>query len=157
MSTDFRGISSQAASRLLRYSTILLTTAPLRLCSAVFVHVQDSLLFEEDEQLPLAGHIVRALKHLYFVEDFIFVVFMGAQEVIISNPESQIIVGTVDIVEAVCVSVRGLIGPIQAFDHLLERSIFSRNSIVVGKPNDLSDLKGEIFAKFLTNSIAARG
>lgn len=121
------------------------------------MHVQDSLLSEEDEQLPLAGHIVRALQHLYFVEDFIFVVFMGAQEVIISNPESQIIVGTVDVVEAVCVSVRGLIGPIQAFDHLLERSIFSRNSIVVGKPNDLSDLKGEIFAKFLTNSIAARG
>ncbi len=45
---------------------------------------------------------------------------MRAQEVIVSDPERQIIVGTVDAVKAVCMAVRGFISPVQAFDHLLE-------------------------------------
>ena len=43
------------------------------------------------------------------VEDVVFIVFMRAQEVIVSDPEGQIIVGTVDAVKAVCMAVRGLI------------------------------------------------
>ena len=58
---------------------------------------------------------------------------MRAQEVIVSDPERQIIVGTVDAVKAVCMAVRGFISSVQAFDHLLEWPVFGRNSIVVGK------------------------
>lgn len=149
MSTDFRGISSQAAHRLLRYSTVLLTTAPLRLCSTVFLHIQDGLLPEEDQHLPFAGHVVSTLQHPHFVEDFVFVVFMGAQKVIVSDPERQTVVGPVDVVKAVCVAVRGFISPVQALDHLLEWPVFSGNGIAVGKPYDLGDLKGEAFAQIL--------
>ena len=43
--------------------------------------LQDGLLTEEDEKLPLAGHVVSTLQHFYFVEDFIFLVFMGSEKV----------------------------------------------------------------------------
>ena len=142
-----RRMAGKGRSRLLRYSTVLLTTAPLRLCSTVFLHIQDGLLPEEDEHLPFAGHVVSALQHLHFVEDVVFIVFMRAQEVIVSDPERQIIAGTVDAVKAVCMAVRGFISPVQAFDHLLEWPVFGRNSIVVGKSNDLGDFKGKVSAQ----------
>ena len=49
------------AWRRLRYSTVLLTTAPLRCGSTVFLHIQDGLLTQEDEKLPFAWHVVGAL------------------------------------------------------------------------------------------------
>lgn len=83
--------------------------------------------------------------------------FMGPEEVVISNPERKVIVGTVDVIEAVCMPVRSFIGAVEPFDHLFEGAVFCRNSIVVGKPNDLSDLKGKFLPNFFANSIAARG
>ena len=77
------------------------------------------------------------------------VMFMGPEEVVISNPERKVVVGTVDVIEAVCMSVRSLIGAVEPFDHLFEWAVFCRNSIVVGKSNDLSDLKGKIFPELL--------
>lgn len=142
-----RRMAGKGRSRLLRYSTVLLTTAPLRLCSTVFLHIQDGLLPEEDEHLPFAGHVVSALQHLHFVEDVVFIVFMRAQEVIVSDPERQIIVGAVDAVKAGCMAVRGFISPVQAFNHLLEWPVLGGNSIVVGKSNDLGDFKGKVSAQ----------
>lgn len=146
LSTDFRGISSQAALRLLRYSTFRLTTAPLHLRSAIFLHIQDGLLSKEDEQLPFSGHVVGSLKEFHFIQDFVSGMFMGAQEVIVSYPEGKVIVGTVDAVESVCVSVRSFISTVQPFDHLFERTVLCRYSVVVGKSNDLSDGKSKIFS-----------
>ena len=73
--------------------------------------------------------------------------FMRAQEVVIGNPESQVVVGTVDAVKAVCVAVGSLVGAVEPFDHLLERSVFRGNSVVVGKSDDLCDLEGKGFAE----------
>ena len=70
-----------------------MTTAPLRCIHTVFLHIQDGLLAKEDEKLPLAGHVVGTLQHLHFVKNFITIVFVWAQKVIVGNPESQIIVG----------------------------------------------------------------
>ena len=67
------------------------------------------------------------------------VMFMGPEEVVISNPERKVIVGAVDVIEAVCMPVRSLIGAVEPFDHLFEWAVLCRNSIVVGKSNDLSD------------------
>ena len=72
---------------------------------------------------------------------------MRAQEVVIGNPESQVVVGTVDAVKAVCVAVGSLVGAVEPFDHLLERSVFRGNSVVVGKSDDLCDLEGKGFAE----------
>lgn len=74
-----------------------MTTIPLRCSGAVFLHRLDGLLAEEDKELPFARHVVSARQHFYFVEYFIVVMFMEPEEVIISNPKRQAIVGAVDV------------------------------------------------------------
>ena len=135
------------AWRRLRYSTVLLTTAPLPCRSVVFLYVQDGLLSKEDEELPFAGHVVGTPQHFHLVEDFVVPVPVGAQEVVIGNPEGQVIVGAVDAVKAVCRAVGSLIGAVETFDHLFERPVFRGDSVVVGKSNDLGDLEGKGISK----------
>ncbi len=124
-----------------------MTTAPLRCGSTVFLYVQDSLLAEENKQLPLARHVVSAMQHFHFVENFAVIVLVRTEKVIISNPERKVIVGAVDVVKAVCMTVRSLIGAVEPLDHLFEWAVFRRNSIVVGKSNDLGDFKCKVSAQ----------
>ena len=107
------------------------------------------MLTKEDKQLPLARHVVSTLEHFHFVKNFVFIVFVRAQEVIVGDPESQVIVGAFDVVKAVCFPVRSLIGPVQPFHDLFEWTVFFRHSIVVGKSNHLGDLEGKVLAKLL--------
>ena len=88
------------------------------------MHIQDGLLPKEDKQLPLARHVVSALEHFHFVKNFVLIMFVRAQEVVVGNPESQVIVGAFDAVKAVCFPVRSLIGPVQSFCDLFERTVF---------------------------------
>ena len=74
--------------------------------------------------------------------------FMRAQEVVVSHPESQIITGAVDVIKPVCVTARSFISTVQPFDHLFERTVFRRYRIVVGKSNDLSDLESKVLFGF---------
>ena len=74
---------------------------------------------------------------------------MWTKKVIGSNPESKVIVGTIDVVETVCVTVRSLIGAIEPLNHLFQWAVFRRNSIVVGKSNTLSDFEGKVFPELL--------
>ena len=104
---------------------------------------------KENENLPFARHIVGTFEHLHFIEDFISGMFMWPEKVIISNPESQVIVGAVDVIKTVRRSVRSLIGTIQSFNHLLERAEFFGYFIVVGKSNYLSDFKLKGFTKLV--------
>ena len=124
-----------------------MTTAPLRCSSRVFLHIQDGLLAEEDKKLPLARHVVGALQHVHIVEDFVFIVFVGAQKVIVGDPEGQVIVSPVDVVKTVCMAVRSLIGAVEALDHLFERTVLCGDSIIVGKPDYLGDFERKVFAK----------
>lgn len=39
--------------------------------------LEDRLLSQIDQELPFAGHIVRALKHIDLIQDFIAAVFVG--------------------------------------------------------------------------------
>lgn len=111
MPIDFCGISSQPY-RLFRYSTVLLTTAPLLCLSTVFLHIQNCLLAKKDEKLPLARHVVRALQHFHFVKHFITIVFMRAQKVVIGHPESQVVVGAFDAVKPVRFAVGSLVSTV---------------------------------------------
>ena len=147
MPIDFRGISSQPAGRLFRYSTVLLTTVPLLLLNFVFLYIRDGLLSKINQNLPLSWHIVSTLQHFYFIQDFIACMFMWAQKVIVSHLESKVIVGTVDVVKTVCLAVRSLISTVKPFNHLFERTVFFRHGIVVGKSNNSCDGKAEIISK----------
>ena len=70
---------------------------------------------------------------------------MRTEKVIVCDPEDKVVVGAVDVIKAVCVTVGGLIGAVQPFDHLLEWTVFPGNGIVVGKSDHLSDFEGKIF------------
>lgn len=61
--------------------------------------------------------------------------FMRSEKVIISAPENQIIVGTVNIVKVVCHSVRSFIRTVEPLDHLFKRTVLFGGSVVVSKPN----------------------
>ena len=76
---------------------------------------------KENQDLPFAGHIVSAMEQFHFIQDLIACMLVWTQKVIISNPERQIVVGTVDVVETVCVTV--------------------------SKSNDLGNRKGKILTK----------
>ena len=73
----------------------------------------------------LSRHVVGNLKDFYFIEDFIAFMLMWTQKVIVSDPERQIIVGTVDVVEPICMAVRSFISTVQSFNHLFEWTMFS--------------------------------
>ncbi len=104
---------------------------------------------KENEELPFPGHVVGAMEHFYIIKHLIMVMLVWTQEVVISNPESQVIVGTFDVVKAVRFPVRNLVGTVQPFHDLFEWAVFFGNSIVVGKSNHLSDLEREVLSKLL--------
>ena len=119
----------------------------LRTVMAFGLHFQYGLLSEKDEQLPFGRHVVRIFQYINFIEHLIFVVFMRTKEVVISNPKSQIVVGAFDVVKPVRMTIRSFIGTVQTLDHLLKRPVFCGDGIVIGKTNDLSDLKGKVLAE----------
>ena len=53
------------------------------------------------------------MEHFHIIKHLIIVTLVWTQEVVIGNPESQVVVGTFDVVKAVCFPVRSLIGPVQ--------------------------------------------
>ena len=126
-----------------------MTTAPLQCSHTVLLHIQDGLLAKEDKKLPFARHIASTLQQLHFVKNFIVIMFVGTQKVIVGNPESQVIVGTFDVVKAVCFPIGSFIRTVQPFHDLFEWTVFFGYSIVVGKSNDLGDRKGKVFSKLL--------
>lgn len=82
---------------------------------------------------------------------------MWAQEIVVGDPQGKVIVGTVDAVETICRPVRSFIGTVQPFDHLLERPEFFGNGIVVGKSNDLGNVKVERFAEPVEELLGGEG
>ena len=54
-------------------------------------------------------------------------------------------------------TVGSLISAVEPFDHLFERAVFCRNSIVVGKSDHLSDFKCEIFPELLCEFHCGKG
>ena len=75
----------------------------------LILKIQDCLLSKKDEKLPFSGHIVGTFQHINFIQNFISSMLMWPEKVIIGNPESKVIVGTVDVIKAVCRSVRNLV------------------------------------------------
>ena len=112
-----------------------------RIFGLLFLEIQDGLLAEIDEKLPFSRHVVGTMQHFHVIEDFVFIMLVWAQEVIISDPQSQVIVGAIDIVKAVGVAVGSFVGAVEPFDHLFEGAIPGGDGIVICKADDLCDLK----------------
>ena len=76
----------------------------LRTVRAFSLKILNSLLPKKDEKLPFTWHVIS--KQINFVEYLMLIVFMGAKKIVVSYPESQIIVDTVDVIKSVCAAVR---------------------------------------------------
>jgi len=72
---------------------------------------------------------------------------MRSQEVVVRHPQSKIVAGTVITVETVGGTVGCLVGAIKALDHLLVRTEFLGNGIIVCKTDDLCYLKLKLLAE----------
>lgn len=136
-----------------RYSTVLLTIVPLRCSSVGLLHIQNGCCPRKIRSCHLPGMLSAPCG---ISTSFSTVMFMWAQKVIIGDPESQIIVGTVDVIKVVCITGRSFVDTVQTSDHLFGLPVFGRYSIVVGKSNDLSDLEFKYCPEFTVNSIVAR-
>ena len=108
----------------LRYSTVPLTTVPLPLCGCLVLQIQNRLLAQIDQELPLAGHIFAVLDDGIFYRWFVMIGFMRAEEVIIRDPKSQVLARSVITVEAVCRTIGSFIGAVQVLDQLLVGTVF---------------------------------
>ena len=113
------------------------------------LHLQDRLLAQEDEQLPLARHVVGIFQMLYFIEDTIVVVLMRSEKVIISDPEGDIVVGTLIVVIAAGYAVGGFKGTVETLDHLFERAELFGDFVLVRKSDDLGDIKAELLTELV--------
>ncbi len=82
---------------------------------------------------------------------------MGTKEIIVGNPEGKVIVGTVDSVKAIGFPVGSFISAVHPFNHLLERMEFFRDSITVGKTNDLNDVEIESITVFMEELLVSQG
>ena len=78
------------------------------------------------------------------------------QEVIVCDPQGKVIAGTIVIVESVRRAVRGLVGTVKAFDHLLIRTEFFRDCIFVRQTDDLRDIKLEIFSELVKELLGGK-
>ena len=113
------------------------------------LHLQDRLLAQEDEQLPLARHVVGIFQMLYFIEDTIVVVLMRSEKVIISDPEGDIVAGTLIVVIAACYAVGGFERTVETLDHLFERAELFGDFVLVRKSDDLGDIKAELLTELM--------
>ena len=76
------------------------------------------------------------------------VVFVWAHKVIVSDPKGQIIVGTINTVESVCRTIGSLLGPVQAFNHLLVWPEFFGYLVIISETDDLCDIELKLFTIF---------
>ena len=113
------------------------------------LHLQDRLLAQEDEQLPLARHVVGIFQMLYFIEDTIVVVLMRSEKVIISDPEGDIVVGTLIVAIAAGYAVGGFKGTVETLDHLFERAELFGDFVLIRKPDDPGDIKAELLTELV--------
>lgn len=73
---------------------------------------------------------------------------MRSQEVVVGNPECEVVVRTIVVVKAVCRTVRGFVGSVETFDQLFVRPELGGYRVVVCKADDLGDGEPHFFAEF---------
>lgn len=71
--------------------------------------ILDRHLTQDDQELPFAGHVVCSVEHLDIVQRLIVVVLVRPEKIVVSDPQREIIVGSVDVIETVCRPVRSFV------------------------------------------------
>ena len=77
------------------------------------------------------------------------VVLMRSEEVIISDPEGDIVAGTLIVVIAAGYAVGGFKRTVETLDHLFKRAELFGDFVLVRKSDDLSDIKAELLTELV--------
>ncbi len=109
--------------------------------------MKNGLLPEQNQELPLPGHVVSPLQHIDLIEHPIVVVLMGTEEVVVGDPERHVIVGAIVIVVTAADPVSGFKRAVKPFDHLLVGAELLRDRIIVSEPNYLGNVKLEVVSQ----------
>ena len=102
---------------------------------------EHGLLTETHEDLPFPGHCFGGAQFQDRIQYLVMVMHVWSQEVVIGDPQGQIVVCAFDSIEAVCVTVRRFIGAVEPFDDLLVWTEFRCYGITVRQTDYLSDIK----------------
>ena len=122
----------------------------------LFLKVQDGLLAEIDHDLPFVRHEIRFLELGHFVQDFETVVRMWTQEVVISDPQTKVRVGTVDPIKTIGGTIGSFVSPVQTFNELLVGSELLCYRIFIRESDDLGDLKLHLFTELMKELLGSQ-
>ena len=110
------------------------------------LHPQDRILAEEDQDLPFCRHIVSTIELIQMIERLVAVMLVRPEEVVVGDPESDAVIGTIEVVVAAGSPVGSLEGPVHSFSDLLEWAELGGDSVFVGQTDDLRDVELEILS-----------
>ena len=98
----------------------------------------------------MPGMFVGIFQMLYFIEDTIVVVLMRSEKVIISDPEGDIVVGTLIVAIAAGYAVGGFkgYGLRRSIICLKGRKLFG-DFVLIRKPDDPGDIKAELLTELV--------
>ena len=105
--------------------------------------MENGLLAEQDQELPLPRHVVSTLQHIDWIEHPVVVVLMGTQEVVVGDPECHVIVGAIIIVVTAADPISGFKCAVKPFAHLLVGAELLRDRIIVCESDYLGNVKLE--------------
>ena len=109
--------------------------------SLLLLEFQYLFLTKIDHDFPFGRHQTDVLEVLYLIQHVDVCVSMRTEEIVVSDPQSKVIVGTDNAVEAVCCPVRSFISPVEPLNQLLHRTEFRGDGVGVGKTDHLRDLE----------------
>ena len=82
---------------------------------------------------------------------------MRTKEVVVGNPECNVVVSTIDVIISAFDSIRGFEGTIKAFYHLLKGTELFGYLIIICRSNDLCDVKFKGFTKLPEELLGGKG
>lgn len=77
-----------------------------------------------NQELPFARHIFRFIEWVDIVQDLILFVLVRPEEVVVGNPECNIVISALKVVISTADTIGCLECPVESLNHLLERTEF---------------------------------
>ena len=120
------------------------------------LYFQDRLLAKIDHQLPLARHVIAIPYDIVLNRRPVIIEFMWPQEVVVGDPEREVIRSSIIVVKAIGRAVGSFISSVQAFDHLLIGPEFFGDSIIVLEADDLGDIEFKLVTELMEELLCSQ-
>ena len=106
--------------------------------------------------MPLGGHVPCLLQHIDLIEDLISHRLVRTQEVIVGDPERDVIVRAIVVVISALYAVGLLECAIQPFDELFKGTELPGHLIIICQANDLRDMELKVVSVFVKELLGSK-